>query len=146
MIFDPKQRKKAMRSPRSSRKRHGFSLVELLVVVLILSILMTVAVPMYLTTVHDSQRRVCRANMQVITHLEQAYRLKSPIQGYTSDINAVITDGNLQVPPKCPEGGTYTVDTGPNDAGPITVHCSIVDHDAIPGSANTGYQPGRDSE
>jgi type IV pilus assembly protein PilA len=135
-----------LRRTLARKRRKGFTLVELLVVVLILAILMAVAIPAYLSAVHESQRRTCRANMQTLAHVEQAYLLKNPSGGYTSDLNALVADGNIQSVPKCPDNGSYTIDTGTNNAGPITVHCSVADHDAIPGSTNTGYQPGRDSE
>jgi type IV pilus assembly protein PilA len=48
--------------------RKGFSLIELLVVVLILSILMSVALPLYMSAVADSQKKTCRATMQTIAN------------------------------------------------------------------------------
>src|SRR5580704_5832602 len=62
---------------RSSKRanRKGFTLIELLVVVLILSILMAVALPLYLSAVADSQKKTCRANMQTIANTVQAARV-----------------------------------------------------------------------
>jgi len=59
----------------SRRNRKGFTLIELLVVVLILSILMAVALPLYLSAVADSQKKTCRANMQTIANAVQAARV-----------------------------------------------------------------------
>ena len=61
----------------ATRNRKGFTLIELLVVVLILSILMAVALPLYLSAVSDSQRKTCRANMQTIANAVQAARVKN---------------------------------------------------------------------
>ncbi|HZP83435.1 MAG TPA: prepilin-type N-terminal cleavage/methylation domain-containing protein [Chthonomonadaceae bacterium] len=129
------------------KNRKGFTLVELLVVVLILAILMAVAIPAYLAAVHESQRRTCRANMQTLAHAEQAYLLRNPNHQYTANLNDLqgsdTKQFDLQALPKCPNGGTYSVDGAPT--GPITLHCSIQDHDDN-GNGGTGYQPGRDSE
>jgi type IV pilus assembly protein PilA len=134
------------------KNRKGFTLVELLVVVLILAILMAVAIPAYLSAVNESKRRTCRANMQTLAHAEQAWLLRSdnPSHTYTPTLTNLLTGvnggpGDLQAIPICPNGGTYSVDPGTNNQGPITVHCSITGDDATT-NGNTGYQPGRDSE
>ena len=46
--------------------RRGFTLIELLVVVLILSILMSIALPLYLSAEADSEKKTCRSNLQTI--------------------------------------------------------------------------------
>src|SRR5580698_7078706 len=71
----------------ATRKKRGFTLIELLVVVLILSILMAVALPLYLSAVADSQRKVCRANMQTIANAAQAARVRIASADYTSIIS-----------------------------------------------------------
>lgn len=58
------------------KTRQGFTLIELLVVVLILAILMAVALPLYLSTVHDSHLKACRANMQTIANAIQTARVQ----------------------------------------------------------------------
>jgi type IV pilus assembly protein PilA len=55
----------------------GFTLIELLVVVLILSILMAVALPLYLSAISDAQRKTCRANLQTIANAVQSARVKT---------------------------------------------------------------------
>ena len=52
----------------SRRNKKGFTLVELLVVVLILATLLAVALPLYLSSVADSSKKTCRANMQSIAN------------------------------------------------------------------------------
>jgi len=62
----------------------GFTLVELLVVVLILAILMAVALPLYLKAASNSERRVCRENMRSIANAEQSYYLSQIRTGMSS--------------------------------------------------------------
>ena len=97
--------------PLRNRKpnRKGFTLVELLVVILILAILMAVALPLYLGAVSDSQKKTCRANMQTIANACQAYRTRSATHSYPTQLSDLITDGqDLQALPKCPSNaGDY---------------------------------------
>ena len=63
--------------------RRGFTLIELLVVVLILAILMSVALPLYLSAVGDSQKKTCRANLQTIANAVLASKIKNNASGRT---------------------------------------------------------------
>src|SRR5579859_111433 len=114
-----------LRSPKPGCSRRGFTLIELLVVVLILSILMAVALPLYLSAVADSQKKTCRANMQTIANAAEAARVRTQAADFTSiiaksstaiDISAAdaaagaLTD--LNAVPVCPSTGTYTLANG----------------------------------
>jgi len=95
-------------------KRRGFTLIELLVVVLILAILMSVALPLYLSAVGDSQKKTCRANLQTIANAVQSKYVKDQAADYSQFVGAVApaTEPDLQSTPKCPTAGTYTVENG----------------------------------
>jgi len=127
-----------------TQKRRGFTLIELLVVVLILSILMAVALPLYLSAVADSQRKVCRANMQTIANAVQASRVRTNAANYGTLITAGVTVANLpdlNAVPICPSAGNYTLANG-NSADNTTfkVACSYAT-----GTAHGTFQPGVDS-
>src|SRR5712691_1355051 len=96
---------------KTRRTRRGFTLIELLVVVLILSILMAVSIPLYLSAVADSQKKTCRANMQTIANAIQAARIKGNTADYATFVGAVTTvlEPDLQSVPICPKAGAYTV-------------------------------------
>jgi len=136
--------------PISRRSRCGFTLIELLVVVLILSILMAVALPLYLSAVSDSQKKVCRANMQTIANAAEAARVRTGSADYTSiisksssaiDISSAdsaagsLTD--LNSVPVCPTAGTYFLSNGnTSDTTTFKVNCSLSSHGT--------FQPGVD--
>ena len=93
--------------------RRGFTLIELLVVVLILAILMSVALPLYLSAVGDSQKKTCRANLQTIANCALAQKIKTNAANY----GAIITAGVAALPdlnavPKCPTAGAYSLANG----------------------------------
>jgi prepilin-type N-terminal cleavage/methylation domain-containing protein len=129
--------------------RRGFTLIELLVVVLILSILMAVALPLYLSAVADSQRKVCRANMQTIANAVQAARVRLNTADYSDWIGQASNTWpgssgllpDLSAVPVCPSNGTYTLAQGnTGDNTTFKVACSY----AV-GTAHGTFQPGVDS-
>lgn len=125
----------------------GFTLMELLVVVLILAILMAVALPLYLRAAEDSARKVCRANMQTIANAVQAARAATRERDFGAFVGDLTMEmcrkklKDLPEPPRCP--GTpppnvvnYRVEASP---GPFTVRCLVV-------AGHGTFTPGADSE
>ena len=104
--------KPCVKSARRARK--GFTLVELLVVVLILAILMSLALPLYVSAVANAQKRTCRANMQTIANAVQAARVRTVAANYRWIMGDVTTARipDLQTVPVCPNGGSYSVEPG----------------------------------
>lgn len=117
-------------------RRRGFTLIELLVTVLILAVLMVVAMPMYLSAVTDSERRVCRANLQTISNAVQARHVQLMEPYATIPAPAMANRlRDLQSVPICPAGGSYSVSLTP---APYTVECSNATHGAFtPGVSGT---------
>jgi type IV pilus assembly protein PilA len=76
------------------KARKGFTLVELLVVVLILAILMAVALPLYLSAIENSEIRTARANMQTIANAQQSFKLTDPSHQYATTITDLKDLGN----------------------------------------------------
>lgn len=128
----------------------GFTLVELLVVVLILAILMAVALPLYINATLLSERRTCRTNMRTIANAEQAYYLTHRPHryvvisggpgGYTfTDSSGGPADdfigANLPEMPTCPTGHAYAATV---DGNVLTVSCTNPEHGS--------YRPGRDTD
>ncbi len=123
------------------RRLRGFTLIELLVVVLILAILMAVALPLYLSSQQNAEKRTCRANLQTIANAVQASKVTKKLSDYATFIGSVSTakEPDLQSVPICPTGGAYTVAQGASaDNTTYKVVCSVAAHGS--------FQPGVDSQ
>lgn len=122
-----------------NRNTRGFTLIELLVVMLILAILMAVALPFYLNSVSDSQKKTCRANLQTIAGAVNATRVKTIASDFAAIIASGVNSTNLpDIPaiPICPTAGTYSLANG--SSGDVTTFKVLCTN-------HGSYEPGLDS-
>ena len=112
---------------------HGFTLIELFVVILILAILMAIALPLYVAATANSQKRACRENMRTIGNAAQADYYANQRSGYGFYFGGggsvtVAKCPDLSAVPICPGGGTYTFQPGGPGGSKFAVQCSIGAH------------------
>lgn len=60
------------------KKNRGFTLIELMVVVIVIAILAAIAIPSYLNQTRKSRRNAAEAAIQQIALLEERYRADNP--------------------------------------------------------------------
>lgn len=97
------------------RKQEGFTLVELMVVVLIIGILVAIAIPIFNNASQNAKEKTCAANIRTIRGAVQQY-LATNTTATLADIDAMATLGsqiddvaNL----KCPiTGEAYAIADG----------------------------------
>ncbi|MBX3112642.1 MAG: prepilin-type N-terminal cleavage/methylation domain-containing protein [Fimbriimonadaceae bacterium] len=100
-------------------KKGGFTLVEIMIVVLVISIMLAIAVPSWLKVRETSNQTACDDNRRVIN---QAKQMWIQDQGKVATDTATAADlaPYMKSFPKCPENGIYTIGNGNAE-----VHCSI---------------------
>ena len=94
---------------RGLQKEAGFSLVELMVVVLIIGLLVAMAVPIFNSTAASAKKKACFANQRTIEGALQAYQAAKgsaapAISAGTTagDTSPLVTAGYIKSWPICP--------------------------------------------
>lgn len=92
-----------------ANNQKGFTLVELMVVVVILGVLVAIAVPIYNNVSADAKTKACLSNMRIIVGAGESFKAASATNAYPADIAALVSGGYLKSAPICKEGTTaYT--------------------------------------
>jgi prepilin-type N-terminal cleavage/methylation domain-containing protein len=94
------------------RKSKGFTLVEIMIVVLIIGILLAIAVPNFIKARETSRTQTCIANLQQIESAKEQYAMENKLGNGDAISQAQLTDptnGYLKEFPNCPAGGAYTI-------------------------------------
>ncbi|MGC7847689.1 prepilin-type N-terminal cleavage/methylation domain-containing protein [Desulforudis sp. 1088] len=89
------------------KNRKGFTLVELMIVVVIIGILVAIAVPVYNNVSQTAERRAVEANLRTIDGAIMQFQAANNGTNPT-DINALVPT-YLQAVPAGPGTATYTV-------------------------------------
>jgi len=83
----------------------GFTLVELMVVVLIIAILVAIAVPIFGAAKGSAQQKTCFSNQRTIEGAAETYQATTGLPPSAGTINAshgLVTGGFIKSAPYCP--------------------------------------------
>jgi prepilin-type N-terminal cleavage/methylation domain-containing protein len=107
----------------TKRNRKGFTLVEMMIVVLIIGILIAIALPNFLRARENARTRACVANMKQIQAAIEQWGMETKASGDT-DVPSDLNDyaNWLKTIPTCPSGGTYTISGTLNT---YTISCNV---------------------
>lgn len=107
--------------------RIGFTLVELMIVVVIIGILVAIAVPIYASSQEKARASACLANQKTINEASYKWHLEKGNAGtpYPVDVQMLVTDGYLESVPKCSGHDFSTVDSDGKTVCPDRGHHTI---------------------
>src|SRR5712691_221197 len=111
--------------------RKGFTLVEIMIVVLIIGILLAIAVPNFIKARETSRTKSCIANLKQIDAAKEQWAMDnkktSADTPLVADLVGTGATNYIKNTPTCPSNGTYTA----NAVGTSPV-CSIGDPHILP--------------
>lgn len=97
-------------------KRKGFTLVEILIVVVILGILAAIVIPQFTDASTEAKTNACKSNLATLRGQLELWKIRESATGgtYPATLAAMVTDGYLVKVPTEPFGGSwsYTQATG----------------------------------
>ena len=106
------------------RNQRGFTLVELMIVIVIIGVLAAIAVPAYRSYVSKAQERTCEANRRTISTAAGMYYIEhdntyaeriDDLSGYLDNVTSL----------KCSAGGTSTLESSDSFDVTCSVHSSM---------------------
>jgi prepilin-type N-terminal cleavage/methylation domain-containing protein len=103
------------------KARRGFTLVEIMIVVLIIGILLAIAIPNFVRARNTSRAKACQANLKQIDSATEQYLMDNRTTTYPA--LTALSPNYLKTSPACPSGGTYSMGTA--SANPT---CSITNN------------------
>ena len=109
---------------RNKKKDAGFTLIEIMIVVLIIAILLAIAIPNFLRARETSRAKSCQADLRQIETAKEQWAMDNKKAATDTPTAAnLVTEymrGTEDTLPACPSSGTYTV--GDMSTRPV---CSI---------------------
>jgi type IV pilus assembly protein PilA len=90
------------------KDNRGFTLVELMVVVVIIGVLTAIAIPVYNKSTEKAEAEACKANLRMIDSAIQQYKMnKGVAPTKMDDLKEYFLDGVPHCPSK--DAGDYTI-------------------------------------
>ena len=140
-----------------SKNKAGFTLVEIMIVVLIIGILLAIAIPNFVSARESSRAKACIANLKQIDSATQQYCMDKKLDatayalaankptlntaattGLVSAAGAV--SGYLRTTPSCPSSGAYNVAPTISDSPYCSISGNATNATVVaPTSTDTNY-------
>lgn len=94
-----------------NRKKRGFTLVEIMVVVVIMATILAIAMPSFARARDNSKAKACQYNLKQIMCAKERWAMDNNRGPLDTPLMTELAIPGVYVKgtPQCPSGGTYTV-------------------------------------
>jgi len=92
-----------------AKRKRGFTLVEIMIVVLIIGILLAIAVPNFIKARETSRAKACQSNLRQIDAGKEQWAMDNKAADGDAVTMGDLVPDYIKKTPECPSGGTYTV-------------------------------------
>ena len=89
-------------------KKQGFTLVEIMIVVLIIGLLAAIAIPNFIKARTTTQKNACIDNLRVIEGAKEQWAMEEK-KGATDEPLQADIEVYMKAYPTCPAGGEYKI-------------------------------------
>ncbi len=88
----------------------GFSLIEMMIVLLIISVLILIAIPNVTKHSESIDEKGCSAYLAMVQGQVEAYKMDK--YQYPTSLDTLVNDDYFPDTPKCPDGTELSIDSG----------------------------------
>lgn len=109
------------------KRRRGFTLIEIMIVVLIIAVLLAIAIPNFMKARDTSRAKACVANLRQIDTAKMQWAMDNKKLGTDAPAVDALIPTYIKNALTCPSGGSYVinaVDSNPTcpNVGTLTTH------------------------
>ena len=92
------------------RNNKGFTLVELMVVVVIIAVLVAIAIPAYNAVTTRAEAGACEANIRMLDGAVVQWQAANDVTTFPTFADLTTAGDYFQEAPTCPSAGVYSID------------------------------------